>query len=146
MERAYDGDTKSSTENYMNPSLILTVASLISIILMTLHLTDDIVRGIEPGTLTNLIAIPILLVWLYGTMVLRGQRSGYVIMLLGGLFALLMPFIHMRGAGVGGEFAKSAGSFFFIWTILTLGLTGSFSVVLSTVLWIRNWRESINTK
>jgi hypothetical protein len=36
--------------------------------------TDDIVRGMEPGTATNLGAIPILLVWLYGAVML-GDRG-----------------------------------------------------------------------
>jgi hypothetical protein len=62
---------------------MLTIASLLSILFMTFHLTDDIVRGMEPGTLSNLIAVPILVVWLYGTLVLAERRSGYVIILLG---------------------------------------------------------------
>jgi hypothetical protein len=45
----------------------------------------------EPGTLSNLIALPILVVWLYGTLVLAGKRSGYVIILLGSLLGLLDP-------------------------------------------------------
>ena len=49
---------------------------------MTFHLADDIVRGMEPGTLSNLIALPILVVWLYGTPVLAGKRSGYAIILI----------------------------------------------------------------
>jgi hypothetical protein len=49
-----------------------------SILFMTFHLADDIVRGMEPGTLSNLIAVPILVVWLYGTLVLAERRSGYV--------------------------------------------------------------------
>ena len=54
----------------MKRNVMLTIASLLSILFMTFHLTDDIVRGMEPGTLSNLIAVPILVVWLYGTLVL----------------------------------------------------------------------------
>ena len=110
---------------------ILTTASLLSILFMTLHVTDDIVRGMEPGTLFDLIPVPILAVWLYGTLVLAGKRSGYVIILLGSLLGLLVPVIHMKGAGVGGAIAKSSGAFFFIWTLLALGVTALFSVILS---------------
>ena len=110
---------------------MLTVASLLSILFMTFHLTDDIVRGIEAGTLSNLIAVPNLVVWLYGTLVLAERRSGYVIILLGSLLGLVVPAIHMKGAGVGGAIAKSSGAFFFIWILLALGVTALFSVILS---------------
>src|SRR5277367_2864831 len=109
---------------------MLTIASLLSILLLTFHFADDIVRGMEPGTLPNLIAVPILVIWLYGTLVLAERRSGYVIILLGSLLGLLVPVIHMKGAGVG-AIAKSSGAFFFIWTLLALGVTALFSVLLS---------------
>ena len=94
----------------MKQNVVLTITSLLSILFMTFHLTDDIVRGMEPGTLSNLIALPILVVWLYGTLVLAGKRSGYVIILLRSLLGLVVPVIHMKGAGVGGAivFAGSA--------------------------------------
>jgi hypothetical protein len=120
----------------MKQNVMLTIASLLSILFTTLHLADDIVRGMEPGTLSNLIALPILVVWLYGTLVLAGKRSGYVIILLGSLLGLLVPVIHMKGAGVGGAIAKSNGAFFFIWTLLALGVTALFSIILSALgLW-----------
>jgi hypothetical protein len=109
----------------------LTIASLLSILFTTFHVTDDIVRGMEPGTLSNLILVPILAVWLYGTLVLAERRSGYVIILLGSLLGLVVPVVHMKGAGVGGAIANSSGAFFFIWTLLALGVTSLFSVVLS---------------
>ena len=62
---------------------------------------------------------------------LAGKRSGYVIILLGSLLGLIVPVIHMKGAGVGGAIAKSSGAFFFIWTLLALGVTALFSVILS---------------
>jgi hypothetical protein len=115
----------------MKENVMLTIASLLSILFIKFHLADDIVRGLEPGTLSNLIALPILVVWLYGTLVLAGKRSGYVILLLGSLLGLVVPVIHMKGAGVGGAMAKSSGAFFFIWTLLALGVTALFSVILS---------------
>jgi hypothetical protein len=115
----------------MKRNVTLTIASLLSILLLTFHLTDDIVRGMEPGTLSSLIAVPIVVVWLYGTLVLAERRSGYVIILLASLLGMLVPVIHMKGAGVGGVIAKSSGGFFFIWTLLSLGVTALFSVILS---------------
>ena len=37
----------------MRRNVMLTIASLLSILFMTFHLTDDIVRGMEPGTLSS---------------------------------------------------------------------------------------------
>ena len=120
----------------MKPNVMLIIASLLSIILMIFHMTDDIVRGMEPGTLFDLIIVPVLAVWLYGALVLRERRSGYVIVLVASLLGLLVPIIHMKGAGVGGAIAKSSGGFFFIWTLIALGVTSLFSVMLSArALW-----------
>ena len=115
----------------MKQNVTLTIASLLSILFMTLHLADDIVRGMEPGTLSSLIALPILVVQLYGTVVLAGKRPGYVIILLGSLLLMVVPVVHMKGAGVGGAIANSNGAFFFIWTLLAIGVTALYSVILS---------------
>ncbi|HVH10598.1 MAG TPA: hypothetical protein VM736_12450, partial [Gemmatimonadales bacterium] len=81
----------------------------------------------------NLIAVPILVAWLYGTLVLAGRRSGYIIIFLGSLLGSLVPIVHFRGAGgvVGGEISKSSGAFFFVWTLIALGATSVFSLILS---------------
>ncbi len=110
---------------------LLTVTSLLAIVLMTLHLADDVVRGFEPGGLKNLIGIAILVVWSFGALLLAGRRSGYVILLLGALLAAAMPAIHMSGRGVGGALAASPGGYFFIWTLFALGVTGTLSAILS---------------
>lgn len=115
----------------MKHTRVLTIASLLSILLMTFHMTDDIVRGMEPGTLFDLIIVPILVVWLYGTLVLAERRSGYVMILVASLLGLVVPVVHMKGAGVGGTIARSSGSFFFIWTLITLSVTALFCVILS---------------
>jgi len=57
----------------------LTIASLLSILFFTFHLADDIVRGIEPGQLSNLAAVATFVFWMYGTLVLAERRSGYII-------------------------------------------------------------------
>jgi hypothetical protein len=127
----------------MKQNVVLVVASVLSILLMTFHLTDDIVRGMEPGTLFDLIPVPILAVWLYGALVLAERRSGQVIILLASLLTLVIPIVHMMGAGVGGAIARSSGAFFFIWTLNTLGVTALFSVLLSAhALWEHRPRRS----
>ena len=113
----------------MKQNVILTVVSLLSILLLTLHITDDIVRGISKAEPSN-IALAVLVVLLYGTLVLSEQRSGCVIMLLVGLFSVAVPVIHMRGAHYG-EIAKSTGGFFFVWTLWALGGLGGFTFILS---------------
>lgn len=126
----------------MKHDRLLTITSLLSIFLMTLHLSDDIVRGLSPPAPDNLIAVAIFVVWLYGTLMLGGRRAGYVIMLLGALFAAAMPVIHMTGKSYV-SIAVSSGGFFFIWTILTLGATGVFSVILAArALWNPQWAQS----
>ena len=128
----------------MRPNLLLTGASLLSILLCTFHLTDDIVHGWEPGTLPNLYALPIFVVWLYGTLLLRQRPSGYIIMLLGSLISLGIPIIHMtgRGIGTGSRVANTSGHHFFVWTTIMLGVSGLFSLVLSVRgVWSREWRR-----
>lgn len=115
----------------MKHGVLLTITSLLSILLFMTHVAHDIVHGFEEGRLWNLSAVLIFTVWLYGTLVLRERRLGYLIILLGSLLSLAAPILHMKGKGVGGEFARSEGAFFFIWTILALGVTALFSVILS---------------
>jgi hypothetical protein len=116
-------------EYRMKQTAILVVASLLSILLLTLHITDDIVRGISKAEPSNT-ALLVLVVFLYGTLVLAERRSGHVIMLLVGLFAAGMPVIHMRGAHYS-EIARSAGGFFFVWTLWALGGIGGLTFILS---------------
>jgi hypothetical protein len=120
----------------MKPNALFTIASLLSILLMTLHVTDDIVRGLSPAAAENVGGVAIFVVWLFGTLALPERRSGYVIMLLGGLFAAAMPVLHMTGARYA-AIAKSSGGFFFVWTLLAVGVLGSFSAILSArALWV----------
>jgi hypothetical protein len=53
----------------MKQNAILVVTSLLSILLLTLHITDDIVRGISKAEPSNT-ALLVLVVFLYGTLVL----------------------------------------------------------------------------
>jgi hypothetical protein len=109
----------------------LTLASLLSIILLPFHIGGDIVLGLDrggPGLV--FVVVPILLVMASGALLLAERRSGHVIMLLGGLAALAMPIIH-RNNGFTPAVARSPGGLFFIWTLVALGVTGGLAVILS---------------
>jgi hypothetical protein len=108
---------------------MLTVTSLLSIGLLLLHISEDIVLGFSGGGLSNLGGIAILVVYLCGAVLLIDRRSGVVIVLLGSVIALGVPIIHMTGAGLGVK--RSAGAFVFVWTLYTLGVTGTFGLILS---------------
>ncbi len=130
----------------MKPSVMLTVASLLSILLLTFHLTDDILRegGMALRGASNLIALPILAIWLYGTLMLAQRRSGYIVMLVGSLVGLGMPVLHMVLAKtvVTNDIARARGDYFFVWTLLALGVIGLFSFILSARgLWRREWAQ-----
>lgn len=119
-------------EYQMKQNLMLTIASLLTILFTSFHHADDVVRGMAPGKFTNIIPVLVLLVWLYGTLALAGRRSGYIIILVLSLFVSGIPVIHMtRGGLVGGDIAKSSGAFFFVWTLIALGVSALFSAILS---------------
>ena len=110
----------------MKHSVTLTIMSLLSLLLLTFHLAEDIVRGFEPGKVSTMWGVLIMVVWLYGTLVLAGRRWGYVITLLGSLVGVSIPFFHMMGPG-----GVLSGDFYFVWTLLALGVTALFSFILS---------------
>ena len=129
----------------MKQNDLLTITSLLSILLLTFHLADDIVRGFEKGDVFNLTGVLIFVVWLYGTLMLRERRSGYIIILLASLLSLAVPYLHMRGKGVAlsSRVAHSSGAFFFVWTLIALGVTALFSFILSARgLWSLPWRRT----
>jgi hypothetical protein len=114
----------------MKQNSMLTLASLVSLLLLTLHLTDDVVRGMFPGGIAILYAALVAGALLYAMLVLAERRSGQVIMLVVSLIAVAMPVLHTRGAGVAMS-AKSSGGFFFVWTLIALGAIGTFTFILS---------------
>jgi hypothetical protein len=116
----------------MRDNVTLVITSLLSILLMSFHHADDVARGMAPGGVENLVAVVILLVWLYGTLVLAERRSGHIIILVASLFAAGMPMVHMIGSGLAGpKIGSSNGTFFFAWTLIVLSVTALFSVFLS---------------
>jgi hypothetical protein len=109
---------------------LLSVTSILSVLLLALHISQDIVFGFDRAGLNQLVGVAILLVVVCGAMLLRERRSGQVIMLLGGIIAAGMLPLHMRN-GLRPEFLAKSGALVFIWTLYVLGVTGSFSVILA---------------
>ena len=109
----------------MKHNVMLIVASLLSLLLTIIHLTQDIMRQADG---TNMIPIPVVVfaVWLYGTLMLSDRIWGYIIMLLGGLIGAGMIIIHSRGGVI-----SNSGGFFFVWTLFALSTTGWFTAILS---------------
>jgi hypothetical protein len=129
-------ETHPAATRPMKRDALLRGISLLSILIMSLHITDDIIRGLSPAAPENVGAVAIFTVWLLGTLVLGERRSGYVIMLLGGVFAAAMPVLHMNGASYA-AIAKSSGGFFFVWSLIAVGSTGVLSVILAVrALWL----------
>ncbi len=111
---------------------ILLVTSVLSIVLVLFHVSDDIVRGFEPGGLKHIQTTLTMGIWLYGTVALTGRRSGYIVMLLGALLGSLVSLAHMRGAGlVGGRIANTDGMLLWVFPQLLLGVTAFVSVLLA---------------
>src|SRR5687768_7512870 len=121
----------------------LTIASLLSIILLPFHIGGDIVLGFDKGgSGLFFVVVPILLLVACGTLLLADRRSGHMIMFLGGLAMLGMPFIH-RNNGFTPAVAKSPGGLFFIWTLIALGVLGGLVMILSARgLWTLRSRKT----
>ena len=109
----------------MKHKVMLIVASLLTLLLTIIHLTQDVMRQADG---TNKIPIPIVVfaVWLYGTLMLSDRIWGYIIMLFGGLIGAAMIIAHSRGVVI-----SNSGGFFFVWTLFTLSTTGWFTAILS---------------
>jgi hypothetical protein len=119
----------------MNHRVALTITSLLSIVLFSFHWVDEISRGMETAGLPGLGGVGILVVWLSGTLILGQRRSGLVIMLVGAILGLGVLVLHMTGAGlVGGRIAtNSPGAFFWVWTLIALGVSSTLSLILSVL-------------
>jgi len=111
---------------------LLSWTSIISVLLLALHISQDIVFGFDRGGLNQLVGVAMLLVVLCGAVLLRDRRSGQVIMLFGGLMAVAMMPMHMRN-GLRPEFLARDGALLFVWTIYVLGVIGAFSIILAIV-------------
>ncbi len=125
----------------MKRSDLLSVTSILSVFLLALHISQDIVFGMDRAGLNHLVGVAILLIIVCGAMLLRERKSGQVIMLLGGMMAAGMLPLHMRN-GLRPEFLEKGGALLFIWTLYVLGVSGTFSIILA-VLALRGRRVEV---
>ena len=109
----------------MKQNVTLTVASLVTLLLTIVHLSQDVMLQAE-GAVKFPIPVVIFAVWLYGTLMLSDRIWGYIIMLLGGLIGAGMIIIHSKGGVI-----SNSGGFFFVWTLFALSTTGWFTAILS---------------
>jgi hypothetical protein len=109
----------------MKHNVMLTVASLLTLLFTIIHLTHDVMRQAE-GAVTFPIPVVVFALWLYATLMLSDRISGYIIMLLGGVIGAGMIIIHSK-AGV----VSKSGGFLFVWTLFALSTTGWFTVILA---------------
>jgi len=109
----------------MRKNLELTVTSLVTLFLMIVHMTHDVIRQ-APGSVLYPIPVFVFALWLYATLVLPGRVGGYVITFFGGLFGAGMIVVHSKGLVVG-----KGGGFFFVWTLFAVSTTGWVTMILS---------------
>jgi hypothetical protein len=117
--------THLSPERPMKRSVVLTVASLLTLLLMTIHFTQDVIHQPE-GVNKYPIPVVVFALWLYGTLMLSDRVWGYIIMLFGGLIGAGMIVAHSRGFVIG-----NSGGFFFVWTLFAVSTTGWVTMILS---------------
>ena len=113
----------------MDRKSLLTITSLISILLLTFHFTDDMVHGLDTPGPMNLVAIAIVVIFSIGPLLLRERLAGRILILLGAIGAIGMPVLHMQGKSFP-DIVRGNGGFFFFWTLLMLGVVGSLSLIL----------------
>ena len=127
----------------MKHNVMLTIASLLSILFLTFHLTDDIVRGMEPGTAPkpHWGAHP-------GRLAVRNAGARRTAIGVRHHPPRVAPWVGRPRHPHDGEGCrrqrsrKSSGAFFFVWTLLALGVTALFSVILSVRgLWSLQWGQ-----
>lgn len=125
----------------MKHNVMLTVASLVTLLLTIVHLSQDVILQAE-GHVKYPIPVVVFALWLYATLMLSDRVWGYVIMFFGGLIGAGMIVVHAKAGGVVGQ----SGGLFFVWTLFALSTTGWFTAILSARgLWttIRSRRTTL---
>ena len=130
----------------MTHKRMLFWTSLFSILLLSFHLAQDALRA-RPGTWEagpgNLVGILIIFVLLAATVLLWERRAGMVFVLLTALSAIGMPVLHFN---LGSDMNKHGAPLFFVWSLIALGVNGTFSVVLWMSELARDWRNARRSK
>jgi hypothetical protein len=114
----------------MRPNDRLALMSLISLVLLSVHVADDYVQGFDRHVADNPYGILVFVLWACGILLFRERLIGRVILLLGGLAAVAMPILHLNGR-IPADFARADGAFRFVWTLYALGTTGALTVILA---------------
>jgi hypothetical protein len=114
----------------VKPNDLLSATTIFSVLLLAVHISQDIVFGFDRGGLNQLVGVAILFVVLCGAVLLRERTLGKVIMLFGGMMALAMMPLHMRN-GLRPEFLEKNGALLFVSSLYILGVNGMFSIVLA---------------
>src|SRR5688572_20378362 len=106
----------------MNHTITLTITAMLTVLFGSFHLSDDIVKGIEPGGTSNFNGILILATYLFATVMLAGRKWAHAIVWIGSLGCAAVPYLHMTGVGlVGGKITNAGGKFFWVWTMMAMG-------------------------
>ena len=125
------------TFDTMTHKRLLVGTSLLSVLLLSVHLAQDALRA-KPGTIEagpgNLTGILILVLMLAGPTLLADSRSGRSIMAFIALAAMGMPALHFS---LGGNLNNYTNALLFVWGLLALGVNGAFSLIL----WVSELRR-----
>lgn len=103
----------------------LVVLSLLTLLLLSLHIAHDTIRQAE-GSMQYPIPVAVFALVLYATLMAPDRVWGQVVMLFGGLFGAAMIVVHAKGVVV-----RNSGGFFFTWTLFALAATGWVTMVLA---------------
>jgi hypothetical protein len=113
----------------MKPGRLLTGTTLLNALFLTLHVADDIARGIDTIGLHSLTAMLVFGLWLYGALILSGRLWGYILQLLLAVLGLGVVIIHLKGAHMS-QIAVSSGGVLFVWVLFVIGTTSFMSMLL----------------
>ena len=110
--------------------------SLLAILFMTLHMTDDVIRGENAqGGWAAIVLVLILVVWLYALVRLTEHKAGYIIGLVVSVVVSIPPVLHLTGVGDAtlAQILAASGPFF-TWVVVALGVTAISSLIFSAYL------------
>src|SRR5579864_6510902 len=114
----------------MRKNDLLALMSLISLVLLSVHVADDYVQGFDRHVVDTPYGILVFVLWACGIFLLRERLIGQVILLCGGLVALAMPVLHLNGR-FPADFARADGAWRFVWTLYAVGTIGALTVILA---------------